>query len=477
MKAKLTRDEEIIKSVTRLKESTFGATALKIELEAQLSRENCEGHHNCNECDGDWENFRECTECGGLGFFRRDGDEFVACDDSHNDAEECEDCYGAGTINCQYCDEGRQDCDGDCGNEWNINTCHDFIMSRLQTLGLAEQGATHRLGHGMHTVWHPVLPLAYAETYNDGSVDTEVTFTLMLDAPENVHYAPKIIGIFKELADEVGNGMDVMGAGMHMALLRSPDGVYPDGRGVPKDQHRYKNFKSSMQMLLPALYCLASPDGSSRDLGYRQPDIGWDTHRAAIDFRQGALEFRIFDTCYDRPEAVLDNIIVMSKCLRYWSDERVPTGMHKIATEATFGTAGHGLSRLYVTTTHAELLNAGLRKLKPDYLTVRDIKVARGLKVDKTAMEKLTEKTRQDAELSYQEYAERFNWRLKIRELRLKAEAMDSTGPDANEADIERRVQEQMQPEEVKRKKLDDYISEKIAEFNARQGDFTLFAA
>jgi hypothetical protein len=122
-------------------------------------------------------------------------------------------------------------------------------------------------------------------------------------------------------------------------------------------------------------------------------------------------------------------------------------------------------------------LNAGLRKLKPDYLTVRDIKVARGLKVDKTAMEKLTEKTRQDAELSYQEYAERFNWRLKIRELRLKAEAMDSTGPDANEADIERRVQEQMQPEEVKRKKLDDYISEKIAEFNARQGDFTLFAA
>lgn len=363
--------------------------------------------------------------------------------------------------------------------------CHNWIMGRLESLGLATQGEVE-LSHGDDSEWGPVLPLTYAEFYRDGSVDSEFTFTIMLDNPENIFLLPKIIKVFTDLGEANGNGIDVRGAGMHMAFLKSPDGDYPTYSSA-SDRPFFHNFEKSMTLLMPALYFLGTSNEISRGLGFRQPGVGFDNHRTAVDYRGGALEFRVFDTCYNQPEAILDNFVVMSRALRYWTSRHVPCGLEKITTELRFGKdRGDSLERFYSTYTHIDLLNQGLVRLKPSYYTIREVKLQRKFEVTKKRLDAQKVNEAKQAEVEYAEYEDRFTWQLmatRAEQLyRYAHEELDrgpSASPQLTQAEqalaIEARVDEYVKAAQQNKKSIKRYIRDKMQEFEENnRGEYSL---
>lgn len=377
------------------------------------------------------------------------------------------------------------------GDFESTTQCHDWIMERLSELGLAEydEDEYNQLSHGVETAWHPIGALKYAEFYFDGSVDSEFTFTLSLKNEEDILLLPKFIKVFKDLAKANGNGMDVRGAGMHMAWVNNKNCYYPVD-STSAHLERYENFKRSLTLLLPALYFLGTSSDQSRGLTFRRPEVGRGTHRAAIDYRGGALEFRVFDTCYATPSAILDNVVVMSKALRYWTKVYKPSGMEKVTTRIKFGVdTGDTLDRFYVTHKHIDLLNAGLARLKPSYYTIREVKKQRKFVVTKSVLDKRKEEMRKAAETEYAEYDERFNWQLIInrgRYMQRLAEdriyqMQNSFGAapviDSPEVDLERQVDALIETEKSRKKSTKQYIADKLRSYEAENsGNYTLTA-
>lgn len=491
---KVDKNEVILQAIEKLKKSTFGMTGLKVELEGNLSRgydyddEYDEDTETCDTCDGDGR--YTCPECMGDW-----GADTCGCGD-----EQCDDSHGE----CEYCDEGSNRCD-DCNGEGEIERerdeststgslryCHDFLMKELEALGLAkydenEWFSLKKTGRDSH--WIPQRPLVYAEFYNDGSVDSEFTFTLAMDDPKSVFLLPKVVVAWNKLVEQIGNGIDVDGAGMHMALLNDPECHYSGHQEYTSiDARRVSNFGKSMNLLLPALFFLGACNGKSRGMDFRRPQVGMDTHRSAIDYRGGALEFRVFDTCYEKPDQLLDNVVVMSKCIGYWSDVYKPSGLSKILQEVHFGnSSGYELERLYRTTEHIDMLNAGLTKLKPDYLTIKEIKTQREFKTTKGTVKSLVNRRKKQATAEYKEYEERFEWSLnryeiealgnKIlehsynipsgREVKFEIDKALETAKEAAKQAVERR--------KLEKKPVSQYVEEVVQHFIAEsRGQFTL---
>lgn len=459
---KSNKHDVVVAAVEALKKCEFKATAIKVELEAQFNRgdaEDCPAGNTCYECDGDWEDASDCESCLGNGI---EGE------------ENCPDCGGTGRQNCTYCDFGEQTCDGECeAGEWGSNSyCQSWILEQLAQYGLSERNGD---GDGF---WVCKRPLSYAKFYTDGSVDSEFTFTLMLDNPENIFLLPKVVEVFNALGGEIDNGIDVDGAGMHMALLDTEDGSYGRNNNVTDVQLvRYQNFQKSMSLLLPALYCLGTSCERTRGLSFRRPEVNMSSHRAAIDYRHGALEFRIFDTCYDKPEHILDNVVVMSKCMRYWRSKYRTSGMEKIASEVRFGREGnYTLERFYITTTHIDLLNAGLRKLKPSYYTIKQIKEQRKLAISKRTINSKLRDFRKSLSVEYEEYSSRYDWSLVVRRHRRTADLLEAYGKDTDMEKVEKETEQFIKDLAKQRQKLEEYAKKREEEYLGREGDYRLCA-
>lgn len=387
----MNKDDVIVSELRKAMAGDFGVSAIKVELEAQFNRGS---RGNCYDCEGEGQ--YGCSYC-------EDGEVY---NDETEEYEECGECID-GYIQC------------DCGSDSEFGSevvCHDWIMSKLSDMGLAERTDELNNFANIRSNWKPKLPLTYAEFYRDGSVDSEFTFTLLLTDPSVVLLLPRFIEIFNELGEEIGNGIEVDGAGMHMAFLTNPDGLYPTHDWQLPEYH-FQNFKRAMSLLQPALFFLGATNENTRGLNYRKPGVSTDKY-SSISVKYGAIEFRVFDTCYDNPEQILDNVVVMSKAMRYWSDPYTPTGLDKVTNTTKFGTeGGYNLDRFYGTEVHIDLLNAGLRKLKPNYLTVKQIKQQRKFTKTKNTFKGEIDKIKKDAQLSYKEYENRFSWRIKYLEL------------------------------------------------------------
>jgi len=361
--------------------------------------------------------------------------------------------------------------------DWDEDQCYDYMMENLELLGLTD---------GFN--WCGALK--YAQFYNDGSVDSEFTFTLSLKDPKTVFLLPRIIEVWNDLCNECGDGNSQMvaGAGMHMALMNDPKCYYP-GRISEADSKRFVNFKKSMTLMLPALYFLATHNHISRRLSCRMPIIktsnaehGSDKHNA-ITYKGGALEFRVFDTCYDQPMAILDNIVVMANSMKYWTNRYKDPGLSKIADHIRFGHDGsRELERFYCTVAQIDLLNAGLELLKPSYKTITQLKAERNFTVDRHKIANAEREIVETARLEYGEYEERFMWRLELDNYYRLADYMQSEHDKDRKAGmytIKRRANERLQAEMPKymsrKKNLDQYIEDKIRNFNGRNiGDFEL---
>jgi hypothetical protein len=282
---------------------------------------------------------------------------------------------------------------------------------------------------------NPFPEISFFRFYNDGSVDSELTITVKLDKPENIYILPKIVEVWNTFCQEAGNGyIDLDGAGMHMALLNTSDASYPS---TPTEANRYRfwNYRKSMTMLLPALYFLGTHCDRSRGLEYRRPivsttdmDHGYEKY-AAVNYGCGALEFRVFDTCYDKPEAILDNFVVMANTMRYWTTTYRSSGMENICSSTEFGNdRDYTLSRFYVTTEHIDLLNHGLMRIKPAYKAIRELKQERRFTLNRGSFTRQQRQAEIDAENDYNEYLERFKWTLEARKLYFLADRYSDIG-------------------------------------------------
>lgn len=408
-----------------------GVTALKFELEAQLGRDsdteycdNCdEGHYTCDYCSG---GYVECSNCDGSGRTENEQGHTVSCDP----------CEGDGSIRCsEECDEGYLvcgDCEGDwqsSSGDWGTGECLRQILMALgindPSLGDGSHGyAYHRAENEGKADW-----LQYMEFYNDGSVDSELTFTIRLDNTEDAFKALDIMKAFTNLGEEISGttDFDVQGAGMHTSFLFSPDCDYPVIYNW--DTRSLQNFVRAINQLIPSLYFLAAPANGknwTRGMNFRRPGVGMDGNKySTIYVNNGAMEFRVFDTCYDNPSQLLDNLIVMSNCLRFYDRAYRGPQLYRKTGQIRFGNdSTRTLDRLYMTEDNLEIMTKYLKYLKPAYYSVAQLRKQRGFKVTKASLRKREQQEMAEAELGWKEYDERFKIHFKYYEKMVKYTAM-----------------------------------------------------
>lgn len=325
------REEAINKAISFIKNCAYKGTAIKIELEGQFGREG--RVRNCNICNG-----RGTLECN--------------CK-----SDKCESCQNRGIVDCTSC-EGRG-VTAQARRQMRTEDVHQYILD--------------------HVSREAAESLVFARTYNDGSVDTEFTFTLMID---DVWHSLEFIRAFKSLEEAMGTKMGTDGAGMHIAILNSATGNYPGGNSL--DSRRAENFKHTMTKLLPALYFLASPTYACRRLNYRPPKIEIYDKYGAISGSHGCFEYRIFETCYERPEAILDNLCVIANTLKYYHYRKINLPWFGKIGTFKFIDYGQGINRFYQTDVNYKALMEGVKVLKPSYKKISDLRKERNFKITLT---------------------------------------------------------------------------------------------
>lgn len=293
----------------------------------------------------------------------------------------------------------------------DVKVANDYILRYLAKYGLAQRC---KVGDSPWSyLYKPKPPLMFSKVYTDS--ETEWTTTLLLKEATDVLYTPILVDAFNALAEANGEGIDVSRSGMHTAFLQGENGIYPIAPRTEREQQAqakmFENFAKSMRPLLPALYLLGASRiengrGVTRSTSPRQPAISAQSKYSAIAYRYGAVEFRIFDTCYDNRDQVLDNIVVMAQSVnKYWHKTyRNPNiSMDKPVYFGSDKCSGHSVNRLedlYLVKEHIVLLNQGLRCIKPPYLTVKEIKQARNFSLTvrgvKSTLGKATAKVKKD---------------------------------------------------------------------------------
>lgn len=326
-----------------------GFKFIKIELEGQLDRS------GCNHGNG-----HVCTRCDGTGIYRLDNctcnDGYVTCPREYNDSYD------------------------------DIEDCQNFIESYISK-------KANRLR-------------VFGNFYNDGSVDSEYTFTLPCTT-EGIKCAIEYIKAFKELGEAVGSGVKVSGAGMHIALLNDPAGSYEsDGDHHNSLNYAYlSNFISQMKKLLPSLYFLGTCNAKTRPLEYRMPQVA-DEKYSAINCSNGVLEYRVFDPCYDRPEALLDYVEVIAKSLKFYAAMPILNLSKRLDFKIGYG---NHIARMFMSPEQLEYLNETLPYLKPENKTIQQLKRERNFHLSIEKLKKLEQKKRARLLEEWTEYAKRFD--------------------------------------------------------------------
>jgi len=317
-----------------------GFTHIKFELEGDIGRD---GDRRCEECEG--HGSVDCHWCEGEGFSESDNTTRISGDPV---LTECNHCSGEGTMTCGNCGG-----EGTSGSYYDEETCDSFMKSYVPV------EVRQRLTH--------------AHFYEDGSVDSEFTCTFPVDNLDDFHHWVKA---FKALAEEECNSsIDVHGAGMHITLLRGGD--FNAQTLLPRA--KLANFTREVSKLLPALFFIASAGHQSRGLGYRQPQISSREKYSAI-YTQGGrcIEYRLFETCYNRPDAVYEYIQAIAKTLKFYKDARLT--VKELGKRFGFSDGSGSIARFYDTPEQLRILNSTIKEIKPKDKSFKKLKEDRGLK-------------------------------------------------------------------------------------------------
>lgn len=361
-------------AIKSIRDGNYKGTFYKLELEAELGRDyrGDDDYCDCDECQDARNEYISCDECNQMGIVDCDecpdeGDCSI-CDNTGEVA--CSECEGSGEVPNPSYDEYHEPHGGDETDEW----CEEYLNDQVSEA--ARKART------------------YSRFYNDGSVDSEFTITLPLTW-EGIGYGVEYIKAMRKLADYIGNGLDVEGAGMHITILNSPTGTFPGGNRQ-LNQRYFANFEKQMTKLMPALYLLASEDNKARPVGdYRRPGVGKYGHDTAVELSSktdgsntAVIEWRVFETCYKRPEMLYDFICTIAKGLEFYGPDKKVEFKRQIGEISFVDDYGAGIHRLYQTSKHIDALNEGLPHLCPDHRSCAEAKRLRNLKVTKKALQR-----------------------------------------------------------------------------------------
>lgn len=334
---------------------------IKIELEGNLDR-----HEGSECCGGD--GLVPCPDCDAYGR--------VECPDCNDqNSTDCPECRGRGEVECEECDgESQIECEECDGNNYReAEDCEEFILGRVSP--------------------EARNALTFSYFYYDGSVDSEFTFTLPIDATE---YIPEFIEAFNALGEAVGNGISIGGAGMHTSIMEGGRYRPHDGPFV-WEEHKIDNFIRQNKKLLPALYFLAANKPTTRPMEYRPPQVG--EGRGAIAVYRNCIEYRIFDPCYDKPEYIFDIVEIIEKTLRFYDNPNKRIRGKRMRFR--FYENNDSLQRFYQDAEQLEYAEKMLKHLKPDNKNLRDLKRERGFNLT-------VNKLKQRLEQEYTEYRQEF---------------------------------------------------------------------
>lgn len=360
-------------SINTIKNAGF--SHIKVELEGNLGRN--DDDIECDHCCGGGN--EDCDMCAGEGFVdtgsrTRLSDETVF--------EECGDCYGEGYLECGDCSGS-----GYCGSYRSEDECESFMRDYV--------------GPEINN------RLTYGNFYEDGSVDSEFTFTLPIEHVADIIEWQKA---FIALSDDLGGHLDVDGAGLHIALLpKESRGGYPICEDtLPAD--KVDNFSTQITKLMPALFFLASANAMSRNLGYRLPQVSSEKYSAISHHRYSCLEYRVFETCYDKPEKFYDYLETIANTLKFYTDPTLT--VESLGKVFGFSLYGRNLSRFYETPDQLRILNSTIKHLKPKNKSYKKLKEERNMQLTIKELEKRRAKRVKELRKEYEVYKERQSARI-----------------------------------------------------------------
>lgn len=320
-----------------------GFPYIKVELEAHFRRRDSSNlRTKCEPCKATGQ--IKCTNCDGVGCI----DAGIARSLGRlYDSYPCEACNANGSIRCEDC-KGQGSIMTTPFDITKDNLCEKYIKDQL-----SEEDRKK---------------LVYARFYTDGSVDSELTFTVAI---EDVEIVPRVMKAFCNLKTFT-KYMDTYGAGLHTAVLLHK--TYPTSTQFPRD--KINNFTIQVTKLLPALFFLASPDCRSRALGFRQPQISSGSKYSAIYTKNNTvLEYRVFETCYNRPQAFYDYVEVIARTLEFYHDPKKE--VKQIGKSFSFS-EGQMVHRFFNSPESLAILYRRLKMLKPKGKTMAELRKERG---------------------------------------------------------------------------------------------------
>lgn len=358
------------RAIERIKKAGF--SHIKVEMEADLGREDAD--YECSDCYG--EGYDDCYECEGRGIVS-------GTRPNNTDVEvECDECNGEGRVECNYCNGS-----GRASNEehYDEDYCHNFLLENV-----SEEARKH---------------LTYGKFYYDGSVDSEFTFTIPIEHSADL---PQWIEAFNKLGnDEIGNGVDTGGAGLHVSVIPEySKGDYPiHSNNYQFPSRNIENFKTEVQKLLPALFFLASANKVSRSFEYRAPRISdSDKYSAIFTHSDTTLEYRLFETCYNEPEKIFEYIEVIANTLEFYTDPTKKVEM--LGKQFDFGGRGTGVNRFYNTPEKINILRYQLKYLRPEGVKLAQLFKERGVHTI-TELRKTHSKQTSELRKKYKDIVER----------------------------------------------------------------------
>lgn len=215
----------------------------------------------------------------------------------------CYECDGNGEI---YDDEDDE-----------YHTCYD-----CDGTGRGGEGDLESIGDELEEELRALTTPTYFRAYNDGSVNFEVTTTIPV---KDIRVLPKLIAHFKNHPSYV----NAENAGMHISILTS--GGYDCAPYL--DERLAENFKNEVSKLLPALFFLSAADYKTRPQRYRSFQIKrGKSGYPMINQMTNGYEFRTFDTCYSKPDMVLNFLDTISRVMRYYSNETIKRELYPETT-------------------------------------------------------------------------------------------------------------------------------------------------
>lgn len=324
-----------------------GFSHIKLELEAQLGRsgKSYTDQQPCTTCEG------ACVVDVIDGYGRKTG------------KAECSECEGEGATG-----------DRRLYNFGHEDDCQAFIRKQLKP--------------------ETLRAINFMRFYRDGSVDSELTFTAPMSKPEVL---VEVIEAWNTMVKAMGVKQDVKGAGMHVCVL--PGSVYPVKKKL--DERKLMNFKSEVTKLLPALFLASTSGNFTRGLNFRQPQIGTVKYSAIHTVHDTCLEYRVFETCYERPEAIYEYIGVIARTLEYYIDPNkkvVPLGREFPIYDK------HSLKSFMQLPEQVAILKQQIKYMLPEGMTAKEFFEKRDIDLTVT---KLREAEKLKLKRVEQAYAER----------------------------------------------------------------------